>query len=91
MVKHWLRNSQGVSLIALLALLLLLSVSAYAQTDHGGGLRPESTRTSPIALNPAAGSDIGAVFEAFLSPHQEGGEEEVISIQCSFFSQKPTL
>lgn len=30
---------------------------------------------SGIPLDPARGSEIGAVFEAFLSPHQEGGEE----------------
>jgi hypothetical protein len=37
--------------------------------------RQESTRTSPIPLNPAKGTEIGAVYEAFLSPQQEGGEE----------------
>jgi hypothetical protein len=31
---------------------------------------------SPITLNPAEGQEIGTVFEAFLTPHQEGGEEE---------------
>ncbi|MEZ4730750.1 MAG: CHRD domain-containing protein [Caldilineaceae bacterium] len=38
--------------------------------------RPESTLASPITLNPSQGQEIGAVFEAFLSPQQEGGEEE---------------
>ena len=38
--------------------------------------REELNRESPIKLEPRAGSDIGFVYEAFLSPHQEGGEEE---------------
>jgi len=38
--------------------------------------RPELETPSPIALNPSRGGEIGTVFEAFLSPHQEGGEEE---------------
>ena len=32
--------------------------------------------TSSTALDPDAGKDIGLVFEAFLSPHQEGDEED---------------
>lgn len=50
-----------------------------AQEEHGhsdGEARPESERQSPIPLNPAAGSEIGFVYQAFLSPQQEGGEEE---------------
>jgi len=38
--------------------------------------RPELEMPSPIALNPSRGGEIGTIFEAFLSPHQEGGEEE---------------
>ncbi|MGB1011959.1 MAG: CHRD domain-containing protein [Thiolinea sp.] len=30
----------------------------------------------PIKLDPSRGSELGTVFEAYLSPHQEGGEEE---------------
>lgn len=37
--------------------------------------RPETDLPSPIALDPGRGQEIGSVFEAFLSPHQEGGEE----------------
>lgn len=37
--------------------------------------RPELTSASPIALDPSLGSEIGAVYQAFLSPHQQGGEE----------------
>jgi len=33
-------------------------------------------RPSPIPLDPAGGDAVGYVFEAWLSPHQEGGEEE---------------
>ncbi|MEM7031988.1 MAG: CHRD domain-containing protein [Chloroflexota bacterium] len=38
--------------------------------------KPEITMDSPIRLNPADGKKIGAVYEAYLSPEQEGGEEE---------------
>ena len=38
--------------------------------------RPETDIPSPIELNPSRGQEIGTVFEAFLNPHQEGGEEE---------------
>lgn len=31
---------------------------------------------SGIALDPAAGGEIGQIYQAWLSPHQEGGEEE---------------
>lgn len=37
---------------------------------------PELEMASPIKLNPAAGTEIGAVYEAFLSPEQEGDDEE---------------
>lgn len=40
------------------------------------GHRPEIDMPSPIELDPSRGQEIGSVFEAFLSPHQEGGEEE---------------
>lgn len=39
------------------------------------GDRAELTAAGPIELDPSRGSEIGAVYEAFLSPHQEGGEE----------------
>lgn len=35
----------------------------------------ERDPVSGIPLNPDAGGEIGAVFEAYLSPHQQGGEE----------------
>lgn len=38
--------------------------------------RAELEQASPIELNLNRGQEIGSVFEAFLSPHQEGGEEE---------------
>lgn len=37
---------------------------------------PEIATESPIALNPAHGKEIGTVYEAYLSPEQEAGEEE---------------
>ena len=36
----------------------------------------EIASVSGVPLETNAGSDIGYVFEAWLSPHQEGGEEE---------------
>lgn len=65
------------------ALFVAIVVSLLA-AGTGGGIsrlnaqtpsRQESTRPSPIPLNPAQGTEIGAVYEAFLSPQQEGGEE----------------
>jgi hypothetical protein len=59
-------------------MMLALGRSILAQGEHSGdgAARLESDRPSPIALNPARGSEIGTVYEAYLSPHQEGGEEE---------------
>ncbi len=65
--------------IVILALVALaLSGSIVAQEGHSsmGEARPEAQRPSPIALNPSQGAEVGFVYEAFLSPHQEGGEEE---------------
>lgn len=36
----------------------------------------EIDQPSTLALDPSQGSEIGFIYEAFLSPHQEGGEEE---------------
>lgn len=43
--------------------------------SQAGAHRSETDLPSPIALDPGKGQEIGSVFEAFLSPHQEGGEE----------------
>lgn len=70
------------SRVLAIVLVSLAALTALAQGDHsghGGGtgdVRPELTVSSSIPLDPARGSAIGAVYEAFLSPHQEGGEEE---------------
>lgn len=48
------------------------SHSAAASTTP----RAESDQPSPLALDPSRGQAIGVIYEAFLSPHQEGGEEE---------------
>ncbi len=66
-------------IIALLLCVLTLNSVVFAQDDHDhptGTVRPESERPSPVPLNPAAGAEIGSVFEAYLTPQQEGGEEE---------------
>jgi hypothetical protein len=68
-----------ISILILSLVLFLLSGSLLAQDDHEGEhgeSRPEADRQSPIELNPASGSEVGFIYEAFLSPHQEGGEEE---------------
>lgn len=55
--------------------------------------RPELTLPSPIPLDPSRGQEIGTVFEAFLSPHQEGGEEEdtPAAIPALFKSNAPSV
>jgi hypothetical protein len=67
-----------IKVVVIVGVLVLLSLNAglLAQEghEHTGENRPELERESPIALNPSAGSEVGFVYEAFLSPHQEGGE-----------------
>ena len=46
---------------------------SMAQAD---GHRAELEFESPVELNPARGKELGAIYEAFLSPHQEGDDEE---------------
>jgi hypothetical protein len=60
--------------IVLLVLVLSGTISAQEHSEP----RPELDRQSPIPLNPSAGSEIGWVYEAYLSPHQEGGEEDEV-------------
>ncbi len=70
--------------VTLLSIALTASSTiAFAQEEEGGhgGMfegepRPELERESPIPLNPAAATEIGFVYEAYLSPQQEGDEEE---------------
>ncbi len=56
------------------------TIVSHTQESHmstsSGEHKAELDRESPIELDPSKGQDIGSVFEAFLSPHQEGGEEE---------------
>lgn len=78
-MKHLIgAGRKHLLLIVMVVIFLALSGTILAQEGHGGagGERPESEMQSPIPLNPAGGSEIGFVYEAFLSPHQEGGEEE---------------
>jgi hypothetical protein len=64
----------ALGLAALTASGSLLAQSGSGETDAPA--RAELDREPAIALDPAAGGEIGLVFEAYLSPHQEGGEEE---------------
>lgn len=72
--------SRRVMVSAFVVLMMgVLGGGVTAQEDHGHGggePRPELDRPSPIALNPDLGSEVGPVYQAFLSPHQQGGEEE---------------
>lgn len=56
------------------------TTASHAQEGHlstsSEGHRAELDGESPIELDPSKGQEIGSVFEAFLSPHQQGGEEE---------------
>jgi len=65
-----------VTLVMGLWLLLVLAFADDGHTSDVVNPKSESEMPSPIELNPSRGQDIGTVFEAFLSPHQQGGEEE---------------
>jgi hypothetical protein len=82
-----------VVVVLLLGALLMLGSSVLSQDEHGGADREEAARQSPIPLNPLAGAEIGFVYEAFLSPHQEGDEEENTPgfIPAAFRSTEPSV
>ncbi|MFZ4828203.1 MAG: CHRD domain-containing protein [Phototrophicaceae bacterium] len=64
----------------ILMMSLWLGTSALAQEGHNhtstGEARPELEQPPTIALDVEASHAIGAVYEAYPSPQQEGGEEE---------------
>lgn len=69
------------------------AIHASHRSAAAEGHRAESTMESPIELNPSRGPAIGSVFEAFLSPQQEGGEEEETPalIPSQFKSTAPSV
>ncbi|MEM7335849.1 MAG: CHRD domain-containing protein [Chloroflexota bacterium] len=89
-IKNIWQNTK-LALFPILLLLVLIGC-AQAQTDqaepdsaadHSGHAMasaethtPEIMMDSPIPLNPSVGTEIGAVYEAYLSPEQEGDDEE---------------
>lgn len=75
MKTRYFKQYQHVGWVVLAIGLLVVGGSVLAQ-EHSGDSRAKTERESPIVLNPARGEEIGFVYEAFLSPHQEGGEEE---------------
>ncbi len=77
----------------LASIFLVLSSLGSAQDAEQHDARAEIERESPIPLNPAAGQEIGFVYEAFLSPHQEGGEEEDTPafMPAEFRSSEPSV
>ncbi len=79
-------------IIFMVTLVFALSGTLLAQEGQGES-RLESELQSPITLNPSAGSEIGSVYEAFLSPQQEGGEEEETPalIPPQFRSTEPSV
>ena len=64
-------------LVTLLSLALLACNSTHAATPPAGGAGSPAAATPapPVALDPARGLEVGLVFEAFMSPHQEPDEE----------------
>lgn len=77
-------------------LILIMGSVVVAQEGHGhaeGEGRPELTTAPSVPLNPADGLEIGFVYEAYLSPHQEGGEEEEtpLLIPPQFRSTAPSV
>ncbi len=70
-----------LSFIVLLTGLSLLQVSPLEVLgqDHNqntGEPRPELERESPVVLLPETAGEIGSVYQAFLSPQQQGAEED---------------
>jgi len=78
------------SSISLIAIFLTTSL-VFAQEDHMQ--KSELEQDSPIPLNSSGGSEIGYIYEAFLSPHQEGGEEEEAPFLTppQFLSTEPSI
>lgn len=72
-------NSQGASAVALVQT-QAETMNTTAHENHTAAAetapRAEADQPSPVALDPSQGQTIGAIYEAFLSPQQEGGEEE---------------
>lgn len=66
--------------------LLALPLLAAAPATKGASVAPAT------ALDPARGAEIGAVYEAFLSPHQEPDEEQntPASVPAQFKSTAPS-
>ncbi|MEM7332414.1 MAG: CHRD domain-containing protein [Chloroflexota bacterium] len=92
MIKKGLSISFNIIIFLLLGFFVIVGCSQIgangntavadqsAHADHGIAASdthtPESDLVSPIELNPAQGTELGAVYEAFLSPEQEGDDEE---------------
>ncbi|MBW4520597.1 MAG: CHRD domain-containing protein [Scytolyngbya sp. HA4215-MV1] len=67
--------------IPLGCLLIFAWVTVFAQQERNtfaqnGEKEGAAKQASRVDLNPHKGQDIGYVYEAFLSPHQEPGEEK---------------
>lgn len=79
----------GLVAVGLLVFRMDKSVEASAQMPS----RAESTKKSSIPSKVSQGTAIGAVYEAYLSPQQEGGEESdtPAAIPPEFRSSAPSI
>ena len=67
-----MRLKNSIAVASVLAILLL--VVAFFRQEKASGQKMTAPPTS-ITLDPSRGQEIGAVYEAFLSPHQQPDEE----------------
>lgn len=70
------------------------ATATHAHEDGEAIVSSQTVSAAPaVTLNPNAGGEIGATFEAYLSPHQEPGEEKDTPayIPPQFLSTTPSL
>lgn len=79
---NFVKRSGRMVVLMLGVVVLMVSSSVAQEGGHGGHgefegePRPELEQESSIPLQPEAAAEIGLVYEAYLSPQQEAGEEE---------------
>lgn len=83
--------SKNFILYASIVMMFIITSVGFAQ-DHPSA-KPELESDSPIVLDPSKGQEIGYIYEAFLSPHQEGDEEENVPplTPPQFLSTEPSV
>jgi hypothetical protein len=85
------QKQYALILVMVFLCMVIFSSTSLAQEQHQA--HEEIDRPSLVELNPGAGEEIGFVYEAFLSPQQEGGEEEdtPLFIPPEFRSTAPSV